>query len=420
MDVPDARYARSGGVAIAYQVVGEGPRDIIYSPHLADIYSLWLTPHIRAFLHGLAEEVRLIVFNPRGTGLSDRPRSVTLESRMDDFTAVMDEVASERATLFGAGISASACALFAATYPDRCERLVLANPYPRVTRSESYPYGVTEEEGLANIRQTRDGWGDRAYLREYALFHEPWLAEDEEELDGMVWQARLAVSPAAAADFQRMGMETDITDVLGSIRVPTLIVGGAEGRSVADYVSERVRDSKVVEMPARGIYTNEFADAVLQFVRGEAQPAVPDSVLATVLFTDLVGSTERAAELGDRVWRELLAEHHRLVRQELVRYRGVEVDTAGDGFFCRFDGPARAIACVQAIIESTQPLELAIRAGIHTGECEVIGEKIAGLAVNVGSRIAATAAPGEVLVSSTVRDSSRAPASSSRSGASTS
>jgi class 3 adenylate cyclase len=404
MDVPDARYARSGGVAIAYQVVGEGPRDLVYSPHLADIYSLWLTPHIRAFLDRLAGEVRLIVFNPRGTGLSDRPRNLTLESRMDDFTAVMDEVASERATLFGVGLSASACALFGATYPDRCERLVLVNPYPRLTRSESYPYGLTEEEGLANIRQTREGWGDRAFLREELLLHEPWLAEDEEALDRYVWQSRLAVSPTGAAEFQRMGMETDITDVLGSIRVPTLILAGAARRDVAEYVSERVRGSKIAERPARGVYTDEFADVLLQFLRGDAQPTVPSSVLATVLFTDLVGSTERAAELGDRAWGELLAEHHRRVRQELVRYRGVEVDTAGDGFFCRFDGSARAIACAQAIVEGARALDLEVRAGVHTGECELIGEKIAGLAVNVGSRIASTAAPGEVLVSQTVKD----------------
>jgi class 3 adenylate cyclase len=321
MDVPDARYARSGGVAIAYQVVGEGPPDIVFSPHLADIYSLWLVEHHRAFLHRLAEEARLVVFNPRGTGLSDRPRNVTLESRMDDFSAVLDAVGSDRATISGMGQSANACALFAATYPDRCDRLVVANLSPRGLRSESYP--------------------------------------------------RLMPS-------SRPG--------------------------VSGYVSERIRDSRVVELPAGGLYTPEGAEVILEFVRGKARPSVPDSVLATVLFTDLVGSTERAAELGDRAWRELLAEHHRLVRQELVRFRGVEIDTAGDGFFCRFDGPARAIACARAVVEGSQPLELSVKAGVHTGECEVIDEKIAGIAVNVGSRVASLARPGEVLVSNTVKD----------------
>jgi class 3 adenylate cyclase len=390
-------------VAIAYQVVGEGPPDIIYSPQLADIYSLWRIKHQRAFLDRLAEETRLIVFNPRGVGLSDRPRNVTLESRMDDFTAVLDEVESERATLFGIGQSANACALFAATYPDRCDRLVLSSLAPRGLRSESYPYGLTEEEALTNIRRTRDLWGDRTFLRSYLLFNEPEREDDDEVLDQLIWQSRLAVSPTAAADFQRMWMETDVTDVLGSIRVPTLVLARS-GSEIARYVIERIRASQIVELPDGGVYTSEGANAILGFVRGEARPAVPDSVLATVLFTDLVGSTERAAALGDRAWRELLAEHHRLVRQELVRYRGVEVDTAGDGFFCRFDGPARAIACAQAIVDSSRPLDLAMKAGIHTGECEVIGEKIAGIAVNVGSRIATMAAPGEVLVSSTVKD----------------
>ncbi len=404
MDVPDVSYARAGGVAIAYQVVGDGSRDLVYSPHLADIYSLWLTPHVRPFLDRLAREVRLIAFNPRGTGLSDRPQHVTLEARMDDFGSVMEAMGSKRATLLGLGTSANACALFAATYPERCDRLVIVRPYPRGLRSDSYPYGRTEEEWLTNLREVREDWGNRAFLEAYVLFHEPALADDAEELDRMVWQARLAVSPSAAADFLRVGMETDITDVLRSIRVPTLVLHRDDERGVADYVSERIDDVQVVELPSLGVYADEVADVILDFVRGEIRPAIPDSVLATVLFTDLVGSTERAAELGDRHWRELLERHYAVVRSELARYRGTEIDTAGDGFFCRFDGPARAITCATKIVLGARELGLEVRAGIHTGECELVGEKIAGIAVVTGARISAAAAGGEVVVSSTVKD----------------
>jgi class 3 adenylate cyclase len=404
MDIPEAHYARSGGVSIAYQVVGDGPCDLVYSPHLADIYSLWSTPRLRSFLDRIADEVRLIVFNPRGTGLSDRPQHVTLEARMDDIGAVMEAVMSKRATLWGLGASANACALFSATYPERCDRLVIARPYPRGLRSASYPYGATEEQWHTNLHDVREGWGTRAFLEAYVLFHEPALADDHEELDRMIWQARLAVSPSGAADFTRMGMETDITDVLRAIRVPTLLLHREEERGVADYMRERIHDVQVVELPSRGVYTDEVADVLIEFVRGESRPAIPESVLATVLFTDLVESTERAAALGDRGWREVLKRHHAGVRSELVHYRGREVDSAGDGFFCRFDGPARAIACAQRIVEGASELGLQVRAGIHTGECELVGEKIAGIAVVTGSRITSLAASGEVLVSSTVKD----------------
>jgi class 3 adenylate cyclase len=403
MDVPDVRYARRGGVAIAYQVVGEGPRDLVFSPHTVDIYSLWHAPHTRAFLDRLAKAVRLVVFNPRGIGLSDRPRNVTLESRMDDFTAVMDDVGIKRASLLGTGLSANACALFAATYPERCTHLVMFRPTPRGLRSESYPFGRSEDEWLEELRDVRQRWGDRAFHRDFARRSNPMLEEDEEQLERVVWQVRLAMSPAVAADYFRMGMETDVTGVLASIRVPTLVLTLSGDIGIAEYVAERVRSAQI-ELVSAGVFTGDVAEAILRFVRGEIRPTVPDSVLATVLFTDLVGSTERAADLGDRAWRELLAEHHRRVRQELTRYRGVEVDTAGDGFFCRFDGPARAIACAEAIVESSKPLDLTVRAGIHTGECEVIGEKITGLAVNVGSRIAGMAGSGEVFVSQTVKD----------------
>jgi class 3 adenylate cyclase len=273
-------------------------------------------------------------------------------------------------------------------------------------RSESYPYGLTEEDWVASIREVRDHWGDRDLLTEWARFLDPGLLEDDDRFEHFVWMHRLSASPAAAAEFRRMQMETDVTDVLGSIRVPTLVFYRTRFRDSSAYVAERIPTAESVELGgvAAGPYSEDAAGTLLDFVRGEAPRAVPESVLATVLFTDLVGSTERAAALADRAWRDLLARHHADVRRELVLYRGHEVDTAGDGFFCRFDGPARAMACARAIIDGAREHDLDVRAGIHIGECEVVGEKIAGIAVVTGARISSLATPREVLVSSTVKD----------------
>lgn len=409
MDIPDVRYARSGGVAIAYQVIGDGPQTLVYSPPVTNLYSLWQLPQVESFLRRLAEVARLVVFNPRGTGLSDRPPNVTLESRMDDLRAILDAIECPRATIYGAHTSANVCALFAATYPERCDRLALFFPVARVLRSEANPYGMTEDELLEWMRETRESWGDRAFLEAFARdLYDVELTEDEGFLDWFVWDSRLAASPAAEAAFVRMSMETDITDVLGSIRIPTIVLHlqGHGWRESARYVADRIPQAVTVELGSGGrwAYTDEVAEALLSFMRGHAPPRVPDSVLATVLFTDLVRSTESLVELGDSAWRELLEHHHARVRGELGRYRGTEVDTAGDGFFCRFDGPARAIACARRIVEGASELGLQVRAGIHTGECELVDEKISGISVVTGSRISALAAPGEVLVSSTVKD----------------
>ncbi len=410
MDVPDVRYARAGGVAIAYQVVGEGARTLVFSPQLCDLLTIWLNPHVRRFLDALAAQTRLVVFSPRGTGLSDRPRNVTLEARMDDIAAVLDAVGASRASLFGISTGANACALFAATYPERVERLILAVPYPRAIRDESYPWANTEDDWLGWLREVRDRWGDEDFLRAFGRDVEPEVTKDPEIAELMVWQHRLALSPSAAADWIRMAMETDIVDVLGAIRVPTLLLHRPEdsdlGHGPAQFVAERIPDASVVALRADSgsPFSSESADAILRFLSGEARPAVPDSVLATVLFTDLVGSTSRAAALGDRAWRDLVSRHYADVRRELAVHRGEEVDTAGDGFFCRFDGPARAIACARRIVEGASEHDLEVRAGVHTGECELVGEKLAGIAVVAGARISALAAPGEVLVSRTVKD----------------
>jgi class 3 adenylate cyclase len=413
MHMPDVQYSRAGGVAIAYQVVGEGPHTLLFSPQIADLMTIWLSSDTRSFLDGLAEHARVVVFNPRGTGLSDRPRNVTIEARMDDISSVLDHIGAQRASLLGIATSANVCALFAASYPDRVERLILTHPFPRGIRSEGYPWGFDEEGWLVHLREVREGWGDRGFLNEYTRIMSPHLTEDPDELDLLILRCRLALSPTAALDWFRIAMETDIIDILSSIRVPTLVLHRPDdpdnqqgGAGPAHLVTERIRgsQSRALHTNLSSPFSNEAVDAILEFLRGEAAVAVPNSVLATVLFTDLVDSTERAATLGDRAWRDVLTRHHADVRRELARYRGVEVDTAGDGFFCRFDGPARAMACARAIVDGAKELDLEVRCGVHTGECEFVGDKIASIAVVTGSRISALAAPGEVLVSSTVKD----------------
>lgn len=412
MDMPDVHYSRAGGVAIAYQVVGEGPQTLVFSPQITDLLTIWLSRDTRSFLDRLAEHVRVVVFNPRGTGLSDRPRNVTIEARMDDITSVLDHIGVQRASLLGVAMSANVCALFAATYPDRIEHLILAHPFPRGIRSESYPWGFDEEGWLAHLREVREGWGDRGFMNEYASILSPQITEPD-EIDLLILRCRLALSPTAALDWFRLGMETDIIDILSSIRVPTLVLHRPDdpdnqqgGAGPAHLVTERIRgsQSRALRADLSSPFSDEAVDSILEFLRGEAPVAIPDSVLATVLFTDLVGSTERAVTLGDRTWRDVLTRHHAEIRRELARYRGVEVDTAGDGFFCRFDGPAKAMACARAIVDGASALDLDVRCGIHTGECEFVGDKIAGIAVVTGSRISALAAAGEVLVSSTVKD----------------
>ena len=413
MDIPDVHYARAGGVAIAYQVVGDGAQTLVFSPQVSDLLTPWLSDHTRTFLERLAETVRLVLLNPRGTGLSDRPRNVTLEARMDDILSVLDHAGVNRASLMGISTSANVCALFAASYPERVERLILAHPFPRAIRTETYPWGFDEEGWLVWIRENRDRWGDRDFMEQFARDVSPHIAESPEELNWFVWQGRLALSPTAAADWVRLGMETDIVDILSSIRVPTLVLhrpddlaNEAQGVGPAAVVAQRIRDSHMLALHSEQAspFSQEAAEAVLDFLERAAPREVPDTVLATVLFTDLVGSTERAAALGDRAWRDLLTRHHAAVRRELARFRGEEVDTAGDGFFCRFDGPARAMACARAIADGAEEHHLEVRSGIHTGECELVGDKIAGIAVATGARISSLAAPGEVLVSSTVKD----------------
>ncbi len=403
MEVPDVRYARSGDVAIAYQALGEGPDDLVFLPFLANIYTLWLGREFAELAQRLATGRRLLVVNPRGVGLSDRPRGFTVESRMDDIRVVMDDAGSERATLLGWAEQSATCAFFAATYPGRVDRLVLYNPWGwRYSRDR-----VARERALQQAEEDRERWGRRDFLEELAALINPQWAEDREYVDWFVWHHRLTASPSAWMEFRRMQIDLDLTDVLPAVRVPTLVVSKEHVREEGEQIAASIAGSEFVLVPGRGgaMHENDYpVEAIEAFLAGAPQRTIPDTVLATVLFTDVVGSTARAAEVGDQAWRDQLERHNAVVRRELERYGGVELDTAGDGFLARFDGPVRAILCAREILDQVRSLGLELRAGIHTGECERVEDKLAGIAVNVGARVSAAAGPGEVLVSGTVKD----------------
>jgi class 3 adenylate cyclase len=402
--VPEIEYTRSGDVAIAYQTHGAGPRDVVLVPMFSNLVFPWLNADWRAFYERLGTFARLIMLDKRGTGLSDRPRDLgTLETRMDDIRAVLDAVASERASLLGFSEGGQTCALFGATYPERTEALVLVDTPARVVRTDDYPYGFSPEEWRAQLREIRQRWGTREFFEAQARATNP--NADAAFLDWFVTCQRFCASPGAALAFHRVYGETDLREVLPTIRVPTLVLyRGAQREQMRD-VASRIRDARALELHGHGLASfPDIAREVEAFLVGPRVEAVPDTVLATILFTDIVASTERAAALGDSAWRSLLQEHHLAVRRELARFRGTEYDTAGDGFFASFDGPARAISCARAIVGALRELGLEVRAGLHTGECELQDGKVMGIAVNIGARVAAAGAPGEVLVSGTVKD----------------
>ena len=414
MEVPDIRYARSGDVAIAYQVVGEGPVDLVFvRGFTGDLLSTWDQPLLVRHVLGLAAFSRVIMLDKRGTGLSDRTTALpTLETRMDDLRAVMDDAGSERAVLWSAHEGSRLAALFAATYPERTVGLVLFDPEPRGLWAEEYPWAPTEAEWRERLREVREGWGTREYLERLARELAPTRADDPEFTEWFVMHMRRSLSPGAALAFHRMTAEADVSDVLPAVRVPTLILHRPSTAGSVEYVTRLIPETEVVELPGlRDLYTwaDDSAHELTmheteRFVSRLIKAPEPDRVLATILFTDIVGSTRAAAELGDAAWRELLARHHALVRRLLARHRGEELDTAGDGFFAAFDGPGRAIACACAIHDEVEGLGLEIRAGVHTGECERVDGKLGGIAVSIGARVAAAAEPGEVLVTGTVRD----------------
>jgi len=413
----ETRYARSGDVSIAYQVTGEGPFDLVLVPPATSHVELaWDVPVLRTMYERFASFSHVIHLDKRGTGMSDRVSGAPpLETRMDDVRAVMDAAGSERAAVMGWSEGTAMSALFAATYPDRTWALILYGGVARRLRAPDYPWGRTEPEVLRAIAEER-------VLREqpgYAEVESRSASPDatEEEIRAFATYFRQAASPGAEEALGRMNIQIDIRNVLPAIRVPTLVlhhtndawVEVERGRDLA----QRIPGANFVELPGNGhippvAEVGPVLDEIERFLsrawEADVEESEPDRVLATVLFTDIVGSSERAAALGDREWRKTLEQHHELVRRQLVRFRGREVDTAGDGFFASFDGPARAIRCACAISEAVGELGIDVRAGLHTGECEVVDGKVAGIAVHTGARVASQAQPGEVLVSSTVKD----------------
>ena len=410
---PRTQYARSGGVHIAYQVFGDEPLDLVYVPGwVSHVEQAWEEPTLARFLERLGSFARLITFDKRGTGLSDQvpdEQLPTLEERMDDLRAVMDAVGSQRAALLGASEGGNLCALFAATYPERASALIMYGTFAKRIWSEDYPWAPTPEARQREYELVEREWGNLMDLDKYV----PSKIGDAAFAQRLAKYCRLAASPGAAVTLLRMNTQIDTRAVLPTIRVPTLVlhrtgdldVNVEEGR----YLAARIPGARFVELPGDDHLPwvgdqDAFLDEVQEFLTGVRPPPTADRVLATIMFTDIVGSTKLAARIGDQAWKSLLEQHDALVRKELLRFRGREEKTTGDGFFATFDGPARAIRCASSIRDGVRQLGVEIRAGLHTGEIELGGDHVGGIAVNIGARVAANAEPGEVLVSSTVKD----------------
>jgi pimeloyl-ACP methyl ester carboxylesterase/class 3 adenylate cyclase len=412
-DIQPTRYAKSGDCHIAYQVLGQGPLDVVFIPgFVSHVEHAWDDPRLAHFFRRIASFARLILFDKRGTGMSD-PVPIrqlpTLEQRMDDVRAVMDAVGSERAALIGVSEGGPLNLLFAATYPDRTSAIVLINTFARIAWAPDYTHGAQPDVLDALLERMEQGWGKGVLLSAFAQS----LASDSAAREWWARFQRQAASPGAAVALMRMTCEIDARAILAAIRVPTLILHRSEDRMIpvehAYYLARRIPGAKFVELPGQDHFfftgdADAYLDQIEEFLTGERHAVESERVLATVLFADIVGSTERAAQLGDRRWHELLDKFYSVARRQLERFRGREIDTAGDGFFAAFDGPARAIRCAAAIGSGTRSLGLEVRVGLHTGECEVMGAKIGGIAVHIGARVASHASPGEVLVSGTVKD----------------
>ena len=404
---PDIRYAKSGDVSIAYAVLeGTGPDLVFVHGFVGNLQVELETEDYRPLHERLASFSRVVLFDRRGTGLSDRMRqAATLETRMDDLRAVLEAAGSEAAFLFGTFEAASMCLLFAATYPERTLGLILYNPVAKGTAAPGYPFTSWTP---AQIDATVANWGTLEAAAAQVRTMAPSKLGDEDLIRYIARGHRLGASPGAAETIMRMATDVDVRDVLPAIRVPTLIAHMPKAREEARWISDRIAGARRYEVRGPDYFVfllqdDDYAE-IERFVESVEGRRSPDTVLATILFTDIVGSTERAAQLGDRAWAELVQRHHALVRRSLDVFRGRELDTAGDGFFASFDGPIRAIECARTITASVPELGLAVRAGLHTGVCELVDGKVSGLAVNIGARVAARAGSGEVLVSQTLRD----------------
>jgi pimeloyl-ACP methyl ester carboxylesterase len=410
--IPRTCYAKSGGLSIAYQVAGDGPIDIVLvQGFVSHVELAWETPAFAPLYQRLAAIGRLIVFDKRGVGLSDRTtRLPTLEERMDDVRAVMDAAGSERAALVGISEGGPMSLLFSATYPERTTALVLWASFARVSWAPDYPIGVESQTSEAAYQYIERRWGEGAVLRRLVMQDAP---DDPTVQRILARYERNSATPLSAVAALRFAVETDVRHILSTVSVPTLVVHHSGDPFVpavhGRYLTAHIPGARLAEFPGDLHLSAAGADAPLidaveEFLTGERPRQPVDRVLKTILFTDIVGSTQRAAEIGDRRWRALLDAHDAMVRREIARARGREVKTTGDGFLAAFDGPARAIGCAQAIGAQARGLGLEVRAGLHTGECEIRGDDLAGIAVHIGARVAALAAPGEILTTATVRD----------------
>jgi class 3 adenylate cyclase len=410
---PETKYARSGDLAIAYQVYGEGDIDLVVAfPFVSHLDMLWEAPGMERFIRRLGTFARVIPFDRRGVGLSDPvPSTTTLEERMDDVRAVMDAAGSERAALFGMSEGAMMCMLFAAAHPERTSALVLWGAMARSTWAEDYPWAPPRQAVLEAERELMFPlWGQGATIDVFS----PSLADDPRARELQARFERQSASPMRVAQLLEMFLDTDVRDALPLIRTPTLVIHRRGDRAVnyraARWLADQIENSTYVELegvdhfPWAGRGDRDGMDEIQEFLTGVRPGPSPERVLATVLFTDIVDSTKRAAELGDRRWRELLEQHQDLVRERLRRYEGREVKTTGDGFLATFDGPTRAVECARAIADDMPALGIEVRAGLHAGEVELMGEDVGGIAVHVAARIAALAGPGTVFASRTVRD----------------
>jgi len=407
---PETRYARSGDVHIAYQVIGDGPIDLVYIPTwVSQVEHYWDEPRVARYFRRIASFSRLIMFDRRGTGLSDPVvGAATLEEQMDDVVAVMDAAGSERAGLFAQFEAGAMAALFAATHPERTTALMLYEATPRGSWAPDYEWALSKEEREERLTHGFT-WGNGAMLALIA----PSSGGDERFRTWFARLERLAASPGTAAALLRMQGEMDVRSVLPLIQVPTLVMHREADPYIdvrhSRYLAEHIPGARYVALPGNEALTfangaDALLDEVEEFLTGARPAPDPDRILATVMFSDIVGSTRRAAELGDRRWRDLLESIEGTVMSELSRFRGRAVKTMGDGFLSTFDGPARGIRCATAIREAARTYDLEVRSGLHTGEIEVMGDDVGGLAVHIGARVGAIAAPGEVLVSGTVKD----------------
>ena len=412
--IPETRYAKTAdGYHIAYQTLGDGPTDIVpVTKYFSNVDHDWEEAGVARTRRSFAEMGRLIVFDARGTGLSDRvtgERLPTLEERIDDLRAVMDAVGSQRVVLIAFADGGPLCCLFAATYPNRTRALILSNTGPRTAWAPDYPWGMTDEEFARELAATETRWGSREYAAEIVREITPERANDDALIDWWATSMRASASPAAATALTRMYHDMDVRDVLPAIHVPTLVLASDPAAEESEAMAQRIPGALFTRIhsaaPVVMADPEPFLAEWRRFVsRIKEEESDLDRVLETVLFTDIVGSTELAASGGDRAWRDLVERHHGFVRGVIARWRGREMDTAGDGFFAAFDGPARAIRCAQTIVAGVRSLGIEVRAGLHTGECDITDGKVAGITVAIGARIASLAAPSEVLVSRTVRD----------------